>query len=147
MKPSPSLSTPSWQPQASSCRSILPSWSLSTPSQHDPLTQAWAQSPPVHTDESAPSADTDVQVGTAARSDHWRANSPAIAVARPTFLTYSEFSSFSLSPDAVQFIEPKTTAAELGSPTSATAHLLCDLPPQFSVLTGMPAAHSCPCFE
>ena len=37
--------------------------------------QACAQSPPVHTDESAPSAETTVHTGTAARSAHWRSNS------------------------------------------------------------------------
>ena len=48
---------------------------------------------------------------------------------------------------AVQFMEPKTTAARPRAPASATAHLLCDLPPQFSVLTAIPAAQSCGCLE
>ena len=88
MNPSPSLSMPSEQAHASSCRSVFPSWSLSTPSQHEPLVQLAAQlSAGLQFDESQPSAETLVHTGTEARSAHWRANSAENADARPAFCT------------------------------------------------------------
>src|SRR5262249_52392559 len=58
------------------------------PSQQDPLVQEDEQSlAGLHTDESAPSAETLVQAGTTDRSVHCRWNSDAKADARPTFFT------------------------------------------------------------
>src|SRR5262245_26600855 len=103
------------------------------PSQHEPLVQWLRQSPAWQRLDSAPSTATRAQLGTASRSVHWRSNSALKPAAKPGLRTSSVFSSFLSSPDSVQFIEPNTTAAS-GVAASATAHLECDLPPQFSTL-------------